>query len=37
MPKYDPKSLTDAAEIILNATDETEEHYNPAGGSQYGS
>ncbi|GAB2814075.1 hypothetical protein GCM10027176_18300 [Actinoallomurus bryophytorum] len=37
MPKYDPKSLSDAAEAILNATDDTMEHYHPAGGSQYGS
>ena len=37
MPKYDSKSLTDAAETIFNATDETQEHYTPAGGSQYGS
>jgi hypothetical protein len=37
MPKYDPKSLTDAADAIFNATNETEEVYTPAGGSQYGS
>ncbi|GAA4513173.1 hypothetical protein GCM10023191_079880 [Actinoallomurus oryzae] len=37
MPKYDESSLTEAAQSISSATDETHEHYNPAGGSQYGS
>jgi hypothetical protein len=37
MPKYDQNSLRDASGTIFNATDETHEHYNPAGGSQYGS
>ena len=37
MPKYDQKSLTDAADTILNATSETDEVNTPAGGSEYGS
>lgn len=37
MPKYDEKSLTDAAQSISTATDDAKEQYNPAGGSQYGS
>ncbi|GLY87939.1 hypothetical protein [Actinoallomurus iriomotensis] len=37
MPKYDQKSLTDAAEAISYATEDTKEKYYPAGGSQYGS
>lgn len=37
MPKYDESSLAEAAQSISSATDDTHEHYNPAGGSQYGS
>jgi hypothetical protein len=37
MPKYDQKSLTDAADAILSAVDDTEPRTTPAGGSQYGS
>ena len=37
MPKYDFKSLSDAAQAIDSATWDTKEIYNPAGGSQYGS
>ena len=37
MPKYDPKTLTDAADAISYASNETKETYHPAGGSQYGS
>jgi hypothetical protein len=37
MPKYDQKSLTDAADAIMRAVDDTEPQTTPAGGSQYGS
>jgi hypothetical protein len=37
MPKYDQKSLNDAAHVIDQAAYSTEEQYYPAGGSQYGS
>ncbi|MFB9832518.1 hypothetical protein [Actinoallomurus acaciae] len=37
MPKYDEKSLTDAAQSISAATDNATAQYHPAGGSQYGS
>jgi hypothetical protein len=37
VPKYDFKSLSDAAQAIDSATWDTKEDYRPAGGSQYGS
>ncbi|MDN3354412.1 hypothetical protein [Actinomadura sp. DC4] len=37
MPKYDSKSLEDAAKAIGSATVDTYEEQIPAGGSQYGS
>ncbi len=37
MPKYDWKSLTDAAEAIYEGVDRTKSKYYPPGASQYGS